>query len=241
MSYVILDVETTGQEDGGDIIQIAIFNPNGESFLSNVRPECSILPSAMVIHGIDNKTASDYPSRDYVAILLNNYITKNISDDTIVLAHNSKFDLGRILANFNITFKKTCDTLRMARKVLKQADTGNFKLDTIYAYLFPDKLKELMQSRTSHDAMRDCKITNEMYIGLISTALATGKLIGKPTHDNIMTWVNSPFTVNVWPFGKHKGKPLTFDMGYADWYLRQTDVDPDIKWSLEQIKKDDDC
>lgn len=233
MSYVILDTETTGHEDG-DVIHVAVLNPFGPSFDSKVAPTKRILPAAMATHGITDAEAATFPPLDSVRDAFREYI-RSLPHDIVVIGHNVDFDAAILQRNFNVVPQRLLDTLRMAKKLIRQEDIGGYRLDHVYVYLFPDKLQDLHLQRVRHDAMTDCKLTKDVYTGLVER-------LGKQEPElnaaalSVREWVMSPMLIEKWPFGKHKGKPLSCDMDYAAWYMRQKDTDPDIAFSLAQLR-----
>ena len=234
MSYVFMDTETTGHDDG-DLIQIAVLNPFGESFVRNVAPTRAILPCALFIHGITNEKASTFPAREAVAAEFRDYVQKQLPPGVVVIGHNIAFDVDIVTRSLHVVPQRTVDTLRLAKKLIPMDKIGGYRLDHVYTYLFPEKLTELHARRNTHDAMVDCQITEEVYYGLVKLLTASVPDAGVSVL-SVMEWANQPMLLTTWPFGKHKGKPLDCDWDYAGWYLRQADKDPDLVYSLDQMR-----
>lgn len=233
--YVIFDVETTGHDDG-DVIQLAMFNPFGESFVSNVKPARKIFAASTVIHGITDEMAQTFPPKEEVAEQLKDYVKNKLPSGVVVIGHNIEFDADKLTSNFRMTPQRTICTLRMARKLIKVDEIGGHRLDAVYYYLFPDRLKQLLADRANHDAMRDCKLTHDVYKALAAMAAQRGEIADPEDLEAVRTWTAKPMMVDAWPFGKYKGQPLNCDWGYADWYVRQKDPNPDIVFTINALK-----
>ena len=122
---------------------------------------------------------------------------------------------------------KLLDTLRLAKHFIDPLEIGNFKLDTLFVFLFPKKVKQMFKRRNSHDAAEDCKMTNEVMIELGKRYMDTDNV--QDIYNKAMT----PYILKTWPMGKYKGQPLEeADFGYIRWAKNTLD-DPDLKFSLE--------
>lgn len=61
--FLILDTETTGLDDGSEIVEIAVINAYGEPQINTlVRPTKPIPPEVTDIHGINNEMVQKAPS-----------------------------------------------------------------------------------------------------------------------------------------------------------------------------------
>lgn len=120
--YVIIDIETTGgkfNEEG--VTEIAMHRFDGhkivDSFITLVNPEKDIQPFVVKLTGISNKMVKSAPKFHEIAKRI-----IEISEDAILVAHNSDFDY-RILKNsfkdLGYDYQKnTLCTVELSRKLL---------------------------------------------------------------------------------------------------------------------------
>ena len=85
----------------------------------------------------------------------------------------------------------------------------------------------MFKRRNSHDALEDCKMTNEVMLELGKRYMNTDNV------QDIYEQSIKPYILTTWPMGKYKGQPLEdADYGYIRW-AKSTLDDPDLKYSLE--------
>ncbi|RZN80311.1 MAG: exonuclease [Winogradskyella sp.] len=120
--YAILDIETTGgkfNEEG--ITEIAIYKFDGheitDQFISLVNPEKEIQPFVVNLTGINNKMLHNAPKFYEVAKRI-----IEITEDTIIVAHNSSFDYRILKTEFQrlgFPFKrKTLCTVELSKQLI---------------------------------------------------------------------------------------------------------------------------
>ncbi|PSG88108.1 exonuclease domain-containing protein [Aurantibacter aestuarii] len=120
--YAILDIETTGgkfNEEG--ITEIAIYKFNGheitDQFISLVNPERDIQPFVVKLTGINSNMLKNAPKFYEVAKRI-----VEITEDCILVAHNSSFDYRILQTEFNrLGFdykKKTLCTVELSQKLI---------------------------------------------------------------------------------------------------------------------------
>lgn len=135
---VFIDVETTGLDPqrGHRIIEIGAIvmadNCLVDEFQSLIRVNRSIPRHVSKIHGITNEMLHDQPSPEDVFPNVKNFIS-----DSVLIAHNAKFDVGFLRSEFNrlnlcINNQSIC-TLELSRR--RYPRLPNHKLDTIYRHL----------------------------------------------------------------------------------------------------------
>ena len=231
--FVILDTETTGFEPG-NIIQVAFYNAHGKSFQSNVKPSVRIAPAATIIHGITNEEADKFPDKGTVSKELEAYL-QSLPGDTIYAGYNIDFDLKWIAQDFQIKLNRVFDVLRLTKKYIPYSIIGGYKLDAVYYYLFPDRLKQLFEDRACHNAMTDCILTQHVLDKLLEIAIQRGDLTENYTDSDVYHLILNPILIDTWPFGKYRNQSLTIDPSYAAWYLRQKDIDQDVAYSLRVL------
>lgn len=125
--YAILDIESTGgkyNEEG--IMEIAIHRFDGEEvidkFISLINPEREIQPFVVKLTGINNQMLRSAPKFHEVAKRI-----IEITDKTILVAHNAQFDyrilrteFRRLGYNFE---RKTLCTVDLSKKLLPDAES----------------------------------------------------------------------------------------------------------------------
>ncbi|MDO1500261.1 exonuclease domain-containing protein [Winogradskyella maritima] len=125
--YAILDIETTGgkfNEEG--ITEIAIYKYDGhevvDQFISLVNPEREIQPFVVNLTGINQKMLRNAPKFYEVAKRI-----VEITEDCIVVAHNSSFDYRILRTEFKrlgFPFKrKTLCTVELAKELIPDMES----------------------------------------------------------------------------------------------------------------------
>ena len=126
LSYIIIDVETTGgkfNEEG--ITEIAIYKFDGKSsleFISLINPEKDIQPFVVNLTGINNKMLRNAPKFHEVAKRI-----LEITEETIFVAHNTSFDYRILKTEYDrlgYNFKRnTLCTLELSKKLIPDMDS----------------------------------------------------------------------------------------------------------------------
>jgi exodeoxyribonuclease X len=219
--WIYADVETTGVGPDDRIVELAWieFNEDFEEldrFRTRVDPEMPISPSAMGVHHITDAMVTDAPTiREVFEVVKPNAFSSG--DEVTLCAHNAQFD-ARFIAP-HIPIKECLCTLRLARHFWP--DAPDHKLQTL-RYLY-----ELQGGEGAHGALQDCE-----------TGLALLSFIGLEkgyTLDRLRELCQKPLTLIRMPFGKHKGAYLRdIPKGYRVWLLG-SDIDPDLRYSLEHL------
>jgi DNA polymerase III epsilon subunit family exonuclease len=120
--FTFLDCETTGLSPryGDKICEIALLKVRGwevqESYQTLVNPGRPISPGAMAVNGITDAVVQDAPSFSEIAEKL-----IRIIGDSVIVAHNAKFDLSFLSAQFQnarvpLFDNVVIDTLIFARR-----------------------------------------------------------------------------------------------------------------------------
>ncbi len=222
-----IDLETTGINFNTDrIVEIAIVKilPNGEKQVKRklINPQIPIPQQAIDIHGITNEMVKDAPTFKQVANELKQYL-----DNCDIGGYNSnRFDLPmlveeflRVEINFDISDRKFVD----AQKIFHQMEQRTLSA----AYKFYCN-KELVGA---HGAEVDAAATYEVieaqlekYSQITPTVDGIVKFTGE---DNIVDFARRFVMQNgveVFNFGKHKGKPVTQvikeEPQYYDWMMK---------------------
>ncbi|WP_339609147.1 exonuclease domain-containing protein [uncultured Planktosalinus sp.] len=161
--YTILDIETTGgkyNEEG--ITEIAIYKFDGhkiiDQFISLVNPEIPIQPFVVNLTGINNEMLRQAPKFYEVAKRI-----VEITEETIIVAHNAKFDYRILQTEFNrlgYEFnRETLCTVELSKKLLP--DVKSYSLGKL--------VRELgIPMSDRHRASGDAKATVTLFKLLLS-------------------------------------------------------------------------
>jgi DNA polymerase III epsilon subunit-like protein len=219
--YFIFDTETDGHNPQG-LIQLSVATNKGKvHFDKYIKPTKPMFPAAIAVHGIPDCDLEKEDNEEEVYDVINTFLYR---------CKGESFHDGK---DHNFC-PRLVDTLAIARKFIDRKEIGNHKLDTLFIYLFPDRVKELFERRMTHDALEDCLITNEVLLELGERYLGTQdiekmfKKMGDPL---------KPKIIETWPVGKYKGKPLSVaksDSGYLKWVGENLTSRRDLIFSLKE-------
>lgn len=249
---LIIDTETTASGDapGNEPIQISwkcigkSAAEEDETFL--MCPESPCLPGCSVIHGYSQKDINTFEPIKVALERVWNTLTLYPSD-IIVCGYNVDFDISIIHNALKKYLGKAfqpqnrIDVLRLARRLLEEKQLGNFRLDTVYYYLYPHRLSYLQKARQSHNATVDVELTLAILHELWGRAEErNGKVLGI---FDLLAFCNAPSILTEWPFGKHKGRlvkdVLEKDSGYVDWFMNKCDFTsswPDLVHTIKTLE-----
>lgn len=172
MRKIVLDTETTGLNrshngsvcKGHRIIEIGCIEIldgiiTGEKFHAFVKPDCSISPKALEIHGITDQFLESKPKfEDVVESFL-----KFIGTSYLVI-HNAPFDVAFLDQEFTLLHEKqqpklvftVIDTLKIARKCFPGGDNTLDALAKRYGIG--------LERRNKHGALLDAEMLARVYL-----------------------------------------------------------------------------
>jgi exodeoxyribonuclease X len=212
---IFLDTETTGNEEKDRLCQLA-YKEGSNTFSQLFKPPLPISIESSAVCHITNKMVAGKPSfqdsEHYTAI-------KSLleSPETVLVAHNAKFDLG-MLAKEDITPASFICTLRVARYLDKQNVIPRYNLQYLRYYL------EMEIEAQAHDAMGDVMILEELFNRLLKKMIdetgdedsAINKMIEVSSHPSLLHTIS---------FGKYNGQKIkdiaNTDRAYLEWLLRE--------------------
>ncbi len=234
-NIIFFDTETTGNEPKKDFLCQLAYKTDKETFNELYKPEIAIPPEASAITHITNKMVADKPafkeSNDYKKV-------KELfeSNDSVVVAHNAKFDLA-IMNNEDIKPKNFICTLRVARALDKNNVIPQYKLQYLRYYL------DIEIDATAHDALGDVLVLEKLYERLLDKIMKEDSSDSKDgtLHDfaksqdeaieKMIEISSKPSLMTMFNFGKHNGKTVEevrdIDKGYLEWMLTQKEQNPD--------------
>ncbi len=215
-TIVFFDTETTGNEDNDRLCQIA-WSANGVRREELFKAPLPISIEAMSVHHITEKMIADKPlfvdSPAYSEI-------KNLFEDenTIVVAHNAKFDID-MLRKENIIPKNHICTLKVARALDTDGSIPRYNLQFLRYFL------GMEIEATAHDALGDVLVLEQLFERLLKKSIEQSGGDEEKALAHMMTISSQPSLVKNFNFGKHNGKTVAevraVDKGYLEWLLNQ--------------------
>lgn len=170
LNYVILDIETTGLEPASrEIIEIGAIKTEGteakDVFTTLIKPLSPIPPEIERLTGISQDMVEGKPSvKEALKDLL------DFAHDSVIVAHNSDFDLGFIKHHLLKELKKELPnriacTVKVSRAVVPGLQ--NYKLHTVARHFG-------IPVENRHRAMGDSEITYHVWRKLVGMMMEKG-------------------------------------------------------------------
>ena len=168
-TFAVIDLETSGGSPkfGAGITEIGVVKVRGGTMLgtfqSFVDPGHSLPPFITQLTGITDEMLLSAPFIDEVLPTLFEFLGS--PDETVLVAHNSPFDMSFLKAaalihEYPWPHYQTVDTARLARAVLDRDEVMNCKLGTLAAFF------NAVTSPT-HRALDDALATVDVLHGII--------------------------------------------------------------------------
>ena len=168
-TFAVLDLETSGGSPrlGAGITEIGVVKVKGGqilgTFQSFVDPGHSLPVFITQLTGISDEMLISAPFIDEILPTLFDFLGS--ADETVVVAHNSPFDLSFLKAaakahEMDWPDYVTVDTARLARAVLDRDEVINCKLSTLANYFGAT-------TSPNHRALEDAMATVDVLHGLI--------------------------------------------------------------------------
>ncbi|MCP5098808.1 MAG: DEAD/DEAH box helicase family protein [Chloroflexi bacterium] len=165
ITYVAIDVETTGLDAGkDDIIEVAAITFRGsdilDEFSSLVNPRRDVPPFITNLTGITQEMVDDAPSMFTLRSRL-----RSVFGDHVLIGHNVGFDLAFLREERLGLGNHRLDTVTLASILFP--DAGRFGLESLARYL---KLP-IPTGEQTHRALDDAELTVELFLALREQAL----------------------------------------------------------------------
>lgn len=208
VTFCVLDLETTGGNRNDDMITEigAVKVRGGEqlgTFQTLVNPGQAIPPQITVLTGLTNALVAPAPRIESVLPSLLSFI-----GDSVIVAHNSAFDMGFIRAALRRAERPAwagtvIDTVPLARRLVRD-EVPNCKLGTLAS-------RFRFEHQPSHRALDDALATVDLLHLLIERAsglgvlglddlVALGKIGGHPSAAKLKQTASLPRTPGVYMF-----------------------------------------
>lgn len=218
MRILFFDTETTGNTPEDRIVQLAIKERGVQTPLLNelFKPPFPIPFESSAVHHISNKMVAnkssfkDSPRYQEIKDLFE-------SSETIVVAHNSTFDVAMLVAE-NINPTNIICTYKNVRSLDVDTNFTNYKLQYLRYAL------DMELDVGAHDALADVLVLEKLFEYLLDKM--TSKGISEDEALKKMEEVTKePAFMREFTFGKHKGMRVEevakIDPSYLSWLLAE--------------------
>ncbi|MGJ6981007.1 DEDD exonuclease domain-containing protein [Aestuariimicrobium soli] len=164
VTFVVVDLETTGGSDADSITEIGAVKVRGGEVIGEyqtlVNPSEAIPAMIAVLTGITNQMVTSAPRIEQVLPSFLQFIT-----GSVLVAHNAGFDVGflkRATARHGHEWPgcAVVDTVALARQSLLKDEVPNCKLATLAAFF-------RTTTQPNHRALSDARATVEVLHGLL--------------------------------------------------------------------------
>jgi len=234
MKIIILDTETTGNKDEDRICQLSylVINENleiEEIYNELVKPPIDIKFEAMAVHHITPEMVEDKPKIKFTKAYKR--LKELNSPENLIIIHNAKFDLDMLKKEDFNPFFKLIDTFRILKHLMPE---GKFSLQyNRYALGLYKQEQELCKKYNieinAHNALGDVIVLYLLF-----------KYLNEKfsyTYDELIELTKKPVLYDKFYQGKYKFEKikdiLIKDPDYIEYMLNLSDLDPDVKYSIE--------
>jgi exodeoxyribonuclease X len=238
MKIIILDTETTGNKEEDRIIQLSylVMNENleiEEIHDELVKPPLPISFEAMAVHHITNEMVEDKPQIKHTKAYKR--LKELNSPENLMVIHNAVFDLDMLKKEGFNSFFQLIDTFRILKHLLPE---GKFSLQyNRYALGLYKKEKEICEKYNiqinAHDALGDVIVLGLLFEYLVKNF---GKSIPELVELTTQPVLYDKFYQGKYKFEKIKDV-LINDPDYIEYMLSLTDLDADVRYSIEHHLK----
>ncbi len=223
MRILFFDTETTGNTPEDRIVQLAIKERGVQIPVINelFKAPFPIPFESSAVHHISNTMVANKPlfqeSPRYLEV-------KELfeSPDTIVVAHNSAFDVAMLAAE-NIHPTNIICTYKTIRHIDTEVQFTNYKLQYLRYAL------DMELDVGAHDAFADVIVLEKLFEYLLEKIKSTGKSEADALAE-MKQLTTEPAFIREFSFGKHKGMRVEevakIDPGYLSWLLAEKIKNP---------------
>lgn len=168
INFVAFDLETTGLFPvTSEIIEIGAikFNLAGEisRFETLVKPNNAVTPESYMIHNISDEMLEGQPK---IEDIINNFL--DFIKDTVLVAHNSMFDMSFISYALIKNKIDLPDNIALDTRILGHnliPEVGNYKLSSLTNYF-------KIENSTFHRAIYDAEYCMKVFLSIINKSFA---------------------------------------------------------------------
>lgn len=226
---IFLDLETTGLAQEDQICACGMLFEQTYAY-TLVNEGKKIPPQASAIHHITNEMIKD--AKKFTQTECYEYLQKYNSAQNVLVGHNIAFDLEMLQKQGFVWQGEIIDTLRVSRHLLEECESFSLQYLRYELRLYRDEQK--MQARygikdalVAHHALSDAVLVALLY-EYHALMVDDAQMIAL-THQRVH--------LQKIPFGKYRGRYfeeiLYEDRGYLAWIYTRSDIDEDLRSTLE--------
>jgi len=225
MNLLFLDTETTGLENAR-IVQLA-YKKRGDKdmFIEYYKPPVPIESGAMGTHHITEAMVADklpFSSTGTFKEL------PELLKDSVLVAHNAKFDVG-ILQNEGIQTSKFICTYKVAYRL--HGDYADHKLQSL-RYRYGIQINDAK----AHDASGDVSVLEAVFEHMLKEYVSENKVTEDEAVQKFIEISSEPFLLKKLSFGKLRGMPFDEirekDFSYLVWLGTLKDKGEDFIYTV---------
>ncbi len=240
--YILFDTETTGGSEEDRIIQIGSMIVDSKEPIEIYDELCScevpIKLEAMEVHNITPDLLENKPK--FIDTNFYKRLNELNSSENYLIAHNLPFDLGMLQKEGFENQYTLIDTLRCARHLLDNSPYHRLQYLRYSLELYKNEKEEAQKHNIeikAHDAIGDVLVMKLLLSKLV--ALTKEKFPQENTMQKLANLTKEPIFIKTFKFGKYKDRNIeevfNEDMGYINWFMKNTQLDDDMKYTLDKI------
>ncbi len=241
--YILFDTETTGNQEEDRIIQVGAIILDNKKQVDVYDELCSCVEpikiEAMEVHNITPDLIENKPP-----FLQTNFYQKLLelnNRENYLIAHNMPFDLGMVQKEGFVSNIKLIDTLRCARHLFPESPYHRLQYFRYSLGLYKEEGKEAKKydiTIKAHNAIGDVLVMKLLLSKLVQVVRENYPDVTNPM-DKLEELTKTPVFIEVFKFGKYKGKKITEvfheDIGYINWMMDKMELDEDLGYTLKKI------
>jgi DNA polymerase III epsilon subunit-like protein len=230
---IFLDIESTGLELSDVMCSIGIIAVENEK----ITPMYTLLnegkkipPKASSIHHITNEMIKN--KAKFKESQIYEFLQEHNNLETTIVSHNAPFDLQKLSLS-GLEWKGcVSDTLRATKHLIPECELFSLQVLRYELRFYKQEIEAakecgIKDALLAHNALSDALFVKQLYELLREMV----------TEDEILRLSQEKVLLQKINFGKYAGKYFEDiainDRGYLEWMLRTSDLDEDLRYSVE--------
>ncbi len=232
---IFIDLETTGLDVLDRVCSIGIIAVESENITSiyDVVDEGKKISSeASSVNHITNDMLKGKPKlKDSEAFM---FLQKNNNEDTILIAHNIRFDLKMLSLSGFEWHGKTIDTMRVTKHLIPECEKFSLQFLRYELKLYKDEKSEALKCGIEDKLEAHNAISDALHVKLLYEYLLEIKTV-----EELIELSSKNVLIEKLEFGKYSGRYIEdismSDRGYLEWMLStMSDLDEDLSYSIRK-------